>query len=49
VLPVRPGEPLRLSGTPRTLQRLGWAPRVMLADGLRQCFDRQRRPESLAA
>ncbi len=36
-LPARPGEPLRLTSTPRTLLGLGWAPRIGLDEGLRQC------------
>jgi UDP-glucuronate decarboxylase len=36
-LPPRAGEPTRLTSTPRTLRGLGWAPRVGLDEGLRQC------------
>jgi nucleoside-diphosphate-sugar epimerase len=41
-LPARPGDPLRLDATPRTLQSFGWAPRVGLDAGLRQCVDTWR-------
>lgn len=42
-LPARPGEPLCLTSTPRTLLGLGWAPRVGLDDGLRQCVEAWRK------
>ena len=48
-LPARPGEPQCLSGAPRTLRRLGWAPRVDLAEGLRQCVALQRLQRAAAA
>lgn len=38
-LPARPGEPLRLTSTPRTLLGLGWAPKVGLDEGLHQCLE----------
>lgn len=41
-LPARPGDPLRLEGTPRALRALGWAPQVELDAGLRQCVETWR-------
>jgi nucleoside-diphosphate-sugar epimerase len=41
-LPARPGEPRLLASTPRTLLRLGWAPKIDLASGLRQCVQAER-------
>lgn len=49
-LPARPGEPMRLTSTPRTLRSLGWTPTVGLEDGLRQCVEvwRSRLREEVA-
>lgn len=47
-LEARPGDPLRLSGTPATLRRLGWQPRVGLDEGLARCVEAWRRTEALA-
>ena len=48
-LPPRPGEPLRLTSTPRTLLSLGWVPRIGLDEGLRQCVQAWRLREEAAA